>query len=1439
MRRDLRRAMIEIVVPRGMRYDGVTAYERMVDEDPLDADLLLEAWRYAALEGYGDRFEAYYRDVQQQASRDYRWTRLLATLAEFRGDLDDQLAWLEALLRLEPHRVDVHDELVQLYLRVDRFDEALEHLDRIRFLTGNEVDYHLRAADIAFLRGQAREGERHLLQVRDLVPESADTLSDVVRRLGDHGSHEAAIRLARTFLTDTAAPLGEQVAETRRQREVMFRALVDATLRSGDPRAARDAWWEGYRSQHLVDGDRFAVIYGAPGMVPDLRRDLERHQEELIVDGALRRAVENHLRAAHLVREQAAVATLVLDAELLDRARTIAATYGSAGGDRDRRLDPSIRRRFAALAGSDHRGVYRKVAWRPAGTPSGSLSADHARAVELLLRWERERVAAGTGGEGSVGADGLPSTHPDVEEYARRYDRGHRELARFYAQRHLYLDAAAELRQIELLFGPLYRDVYAEQLDLLSAQIDAGVDAAAARRERRRILALALDAAVAEMERRPPSRGTPAQGGEDLASSALVRYLTHAAAAGDDKAFGEAHERLLGLTGVAGPYPDGTVADEEREWIERVLCTVNAAAEGGSTRLALDAHRRGVATLPDDVSLQRELLEMLARRGDRAQVMAEVERGIEATGRLWIHRWAVEYLAGPADDPDAALALCERALESFGSDLDLRLAHVELLVRTGDQRRAAEEIAFLVGNQTVGGFLQGQQIVAAAAFAAPPDQERTALGNHAIHALTATERERLFQLWAAATGDARVLTYTVERHPRDAGAYEAMARAALDGGHHELALESLRKVRVLMPEDPARTWGLEGEAHWEAGHRDQALQVWRRLAREPYPEAVQQAFDLMWARGLHDQAVDLAASEVVRRQGFDRGGGGQGPSIVGHAVERIDETREYDLLGHLYRGVAPAVTSPRLVAAYAAHLERVHRPDAAQAFLDDVVAGLPEVARLSVLYSIASQAHAAERFEREREALDAIIDARPEDISWRVLRVRALAMAGDPAAIDAAADTLSANRTSTGLRYPDAARQVLQLLARGEVAVDGAAADRLRAVLADERYGEYRDLLVAPVAELELAAGRPGAAVEVLRGALDEHPESRQVWLAALDLLEERGAADEACVLRGQQAAHLLTYLPADAEAMLIEARAAVCDGRPDDGVRRAAEAQRANPGLVNPVLDRARFLLEIGRAAEALEVAEELAGELGSTHAVAAEVELLAADAALAAGDGAGAARRFVDRYAIALDDLLAEDDRAALAAWAVDARHPERAPALAGALEDLGARRDGDARPYRLAATLYRAAGRPAAAEPALRRVLERQPADPSTVVQLADILLDPARSTGGAVEEASLLVEDLFHLDPGRCDAGRLRFRVAAAAGDPDAWEQARQVASMSCAGVPDLVAAEELLREERRYLDAVEALRRLEQIDAGHRTRYRQLMEEAIAAHERAAREEVPR
>jgi len=1419
MRRDLRRALVETVAARGMRYDGVTAYERMVNEDPLDPDLLDEAWRFAALHGYGEQFRGYYADVQREAGRDYRWYRVMARLAANQGDLAGEADWLEKLLRVEPQRTDVHRELATLYRRLDRDAEALEHLDRVRFLSEDEVGYLREVAELAFATGDSDRGRRELLRIQELGPDDIVLQHQLVTDLSRHGQTTAAVGVARAFL-------GRAPAEARGERESMYFAWIDAHLHTGQSEAARDVWWQAQADVGYSNAEQFGLIYRSPGMRSELVKDFEARQERVISDRNVHNRFVELFASEHLYREEAALRTLVLDADLLDAARKVADVFGQAPANRRSPVPQNVRRALSSLAGTDHRSVHRRVADVPSASPAGDPGGAHARAMALLMDWESDNYGGGAAGLPNVG---VVSNNPDVRSYGQRFERGHRSLAEFYRERRLFLDAAAELRRIEDLYGPLRGEVYKQQLDLLAEQIDAGIDTDRARREQARIHGAVQQAAAAELAAWPEIWRIDRNASNRFLGTALYGYLQHAAGLDHGVAFAVAYQQALDGMGIAGPYAPGTPAAEARR-VLNLLGFLNQASTRGPLALAELAHQRAIELMPHEPSLRRDHLDLLAARTDQAQVMRAVGTHLEQTGGLWVYRWAVAYLQREGDLA-AALAMADRGVDAFPGDVDLRLARIEVLAGADQMDRAAAEARFLVGDQTVGGFLQGAAIAHAAAPGAPPEQLRTAVANHTYHVLLPEERERLFVVYAAGTGDERVLAYLAERHPRRVEAYVGMARAAQLGGHHDLALKSLDQAAVLVPEDPARFLGQRGEILWASGDAAGARRAWTTLADEPYPEAVQEAFDQLWEHGDRERAVALAADQVVARRGFDPAGGGQGSSIVAWAARRIEATREFDLLGTLYLGIAPALTDPSRVADMTAHLRRAHRPDVAEQLLEAVLGGLEPNARRSVLYSEAALARQQDRPDREAALLERLIALEPDDTLWRSLRAVVAIENGDARAVERVVEVLDHNLVEGGVRDGRLAASILVVIARSPVALTPADADRLRSALADQRYDPWRSSLAFPLAEVELAAGRSGAAVEILRVALADHPSAVDLWSAAAGVLDAGEAASEACELRSEQAAHLTTYKPSDATALLLRARSEACAGEVARAVATAAEAERLNPGLPAVQLDRARLLLDIGEAAASLEAARSVRGPPDTER----EATLLAADAGLVAGLPEATTEGFSGLYGTALTDARGANELVTLAAWAADADHPQRAETLLPALRDLSLQRPTDPRPDRLAAALYRGLGRGTEGEAALRRSLERAPNHPASQAQLLELLLAPERPEDAALTEARDRTEELAHLDPRACDVERYRFRLAFADEDPDAWRLANRMSGSACAGIVDLVRAERSLTGAERFDDAVRAVDRLIQLDPERAEQHRTRRQQHIAAHEAQGKE----
>jgi tetratricopeptide (TPR) repeat protein len=143
--------------------------------------------------------EAAYRNAQQLAPEELRWTYLLGVLAQTAGRLEDAANLFHAVLRKQPEDVAARVHLGEVLLAANQADAAAVELGKVLQLAPREPTAHASLGEIALSRKDYKAAAEHLATALRLVP-AADRLhyplAMALRGLGQ--MDEARSHLARS-----------------------------------------------------------------------------------------------------------------------------------------------------------------------------------------------------------------------------------------------------------------------------------------------------------------------------------------------------------------------------------------------------------------------------------------------------------------------------------------------------------------------------------------------------------------------------------------------------------------------------------------------------------------------------------------------------------------------------------------------------------------------------------------------------------------------------------------------------------------------------------------------------------------------------------------------------------------------------------------------------------------------------------------------------------------------------------------------------------------------------------------------------------------------------------------------------------------------------------------------------------------------------------------
>ncbi len=126
----------------GMYIDGLAAYERMINKEPLVEWILDSAYRLAKEHNLLDKLISYYQEVSAEAHRNYRWNVVLYRIFMKENRYQEALLQLEKAVGLEPSLVWLRQELAEQYRRLGKYQKAVEQYEEIIFLGGEPWSWY-------------------------------------------------------------------------------------------------------------------------------------------------------------------------------------------------------------------------------------------------------------------------------------------------------------------------------------------------------------------------------------------------------------------------------------------------------------------------------------------------------------------------------------------------------------------------------------------------------------------------------------------------------------------------------------------------------------------------------------------------------------------------------------------------------------------------------------------------------------------------------------------------------------------------------------------------------------------------------------------------------------------------------------------------------------------------------------------------------------------------------------------------------------------------------------------------------------------------------------------------------------------------------------------------------------------------------------------------
>jgi tetratricopeptide (TPR) repeat protein len=203
----LRFSLIENLVKLGDFTAALDQYIEIINRDYSAEGVIAEAYRFADKHGLVDRLINYYRSTSEKSFKDFRWNVVLANLAEQKNSLPEAAdEWTKAI-RNEPQRIELRQSLAAVYLRLQRYAEAVEVYREIYRLDHRNSGWILTIAQTQALAGDMTAARATLEELIKGDPPEYSKYFSVARTIESWGELEAAAEKLNAGLTKLRADI--------------------------------------------------------------------------------------------------------------------------------------------------------------------------------------------------------------------------------------------------------------------------------------------------------------------------------------------------------------------------------------------------------------------------------------------------------------------------------------------------------------------------------------------------------------------------------------------------------------------------------------------------------------------------------------------------------------------------------------------------------------------------------------------------------------------------------------------------------------------------------------------------------------------------------------------------------------------------------------------------------------------------------------------------------------------------------------------------------------------------------------------------------------------------------------------------------------------------------------------------------------------------------
>jgi len=203
---ELRQKMIAAFT-RLKDYDSAAEqYVEIINREPENDEILEEAVNFAKRYGGAQKLTEYYEKVAAESFKNYRWNAVLARIYESGNNLPRAAENYRTAIFNQPEMPELYDSLTGIYLKMQNFQAALETLEKLIEISGEDVSRIKRKIEILDKLGKKAEAEdeRAKLPAEELPKPPTLTEQFSEARNLDAGKDEKSLEKYRAAFDDLA-----------------------------------------------------------------------------------------------------------------------------------------------------------------------------------------------------------------------------------------------------------------------------------------------------------------------------------------------------------------------------------------------------------------------------------------------------------------------------------------------------------------------------------------------------------------------------------------------------------------------------------------------------------------------------------------------------------------------------------------------------------------------------------------------------------------------------------------------------------------------------------------------------------------------------------------------------------------------------------------------------------------------------------------------------------------------------------------------------------------------------------------------------------------------------------------------------------------------------------------------------------------------------------